>query len=380
MSFLESSCPALGFDRFFETEEFVENTASEAPPDTFTGIEFGLFPSEHKNEDLKVIISKQPLDAWDIVTIGLVGVANAGVIAKGIKSGIGNLALEGFAGRLGDRIGLIGKDAAAVGKIQKELGKIKLGTKSRETADTILAEPIETTLHRLKKIGLSEEGLKAAKEGAIKTRGFSDEFAEELAKSKIINKISDVKIDNRLTTAPLATKIIRNSDGTTTYELIVGRGGMDNLKPYLRFALEHEYSEILKDELRIQGKIASESKLVDMVFDLKITTKSKQELYDLIEHRVFADKIALKARPELLGEWKIESKKLLNKVDEWYNYGLPRDDIHDLLPNLAYLKNLNPQDAVLMQKVNTIIKNLDTDLKEEFTQISDLLREVTKNA
>ncbi len=72
----------------------------------------------------KVIISKQPLDAWDIVTIGLVGVANAGVIAKGIKSGIGNLALEGFAGRLGDRIGLIGKDAAAVGKIQKGVGRL----------------------------------------------------------------------------------------------------------------------------------------------------------------------------------------------------------------------------------------------------------------
>jgi len=73
MSFFESPCQVIEHDGFFEPQECVENTSyPEIHTDTFTGIEFGLFPHP-ENEDTKVAISKQPLDTFDLITIGLVG-------------------------------------------------------------------------------------------------------------------------------------------------------------------------------------------------------------------------------------------------------------------------------------------------------------------
>ena len=173
MESLESSCLAIEHDRFFNPEGFEGNAYSnQAPPDTFTGIGFGLFPKTNTTEDLlqsseldtqnpkvapamlaldvatvanilaKVAISHQPLDALDIITIGLVGVANVGVIAKGFKA-INNPALRDISEQLGKRIGLIGEDTAAVNKIQREVGKIKISDKISDISNIVNYPPLK---------------------------------------------------------------------------------------------------------------------------------------------------------------------------------------------------------------------------------------------
>ncbi len=74
----------------------------------------------------KVAISGQPLDTFDLITLVLVGVANAGTIARGLKpvlkpgSKVGDLI-----GRTEANIGKLSGSQAVKAKIQKEIGKLK---------------------------------------------------------------------------------------------------------------------------------------------------------------------------------------------------------------------------------------------------------------
>ena len=81
----------------------------------------------------KVAISKQPLDAFDLITIGLVGVANAGVIARALKPVLKPTSpLFKIQNDLDANIARLGENTAAKGKIQKEVGRITDKIKGNE--------------------------------------------------------------------------------------------------------------------------------------------------------------------------------------------------------------------------------------------------------
>ncbi|MDD5181822.1 MAG: hypothetical protein PHC66_01470 [Candidatus Nanoarchaeia archaeon] len=147
----------------------------------------------------------------------------------------------------------------------------------------------------------------------------------------------------------------------------------------LKLGLEHEASELIKFKLQDSGKILSEAEIQNRVARLQISSSAKQEVFEIIEERLIADKIALKNRPDLLQGWKEETSKLRSQIDNIYNFPQPEAEIRSILPDLAYLKALNPSDDVLMGRVNEIIQNLSEANRAEFDQILKVMMEAVKN-
>ena len=173
-------------------------------------------------------------------------------------------------------------------------------------------------------------------------------------------------------------KITTAADGTKKFELFVGKGGADQIKSYINFAFEHELGEIVKDDLRVQGKILSQTEIAAKVDSLNLAGETKDELLGLIEHRLFADKISLKTRPELLGEWKIENTELLSHFEDLYQKG----EYHLLnseLTHLSYLKSLHLKDPAINRQLEEIVGRLTPTSKKQFNDLMNLMEEVTTN-
>ncbi|HLD41729.1 MAG TPA: hypothetical protein VJB06_01735, partial [archaeon] len=74
----------------------------------------------------KVAISKQPLDTFDLITIGLVGFANAGAIARVLRPALKPTSpLLKIQGELDANIARLGENAAARTKIREGIGRLK---------------------------------------------------------------------------------------------------------------------------------------------------------------------------------------------------------------------------------------------------------------
>jgi len=145
------------------------------------------------------------------------------------------------------------------------------------------------------------------------------------------------------------------------------------------YALSHEAGELTKIKLRAEGKILSQEDMFSKINNLDVPPATKEEIQTLIEDRLIADKIALKGDPELLTKWETESNMLLGNVDNLYKYGARDADIKIMLPDLAYLKALNPSDNALMKDVNEIIKNLSDANRIEFEKMLKVMMEAIKN-
>ena len=91
----------------------------------------------------KVAISKQPLDAFDLITISLVGFANAGTIARALKPVLKPTSpLFKIQGELETTIRRVGENQVARTKIENQLGKIK----NSKAADDIAKAAAERQL------------------------------------------------------------------------------------------------------------------------------------------------------------------------------------------------------------------------------------------
>lgn len=189
--------------------------------------------------------------------------------------------------------------------------------------------------------------------------------------------ISDTRFTKYSIDSSLSSEFAVKPDG----ELIINPSKAATLSDTaFKYGLEHEASELAKVKLQDSGKILSDIDITNKVNKLTISSTAKQEVDDLISERLIADKIVLKNRPNLLQGWKEESATLITNMDNWY-YGSPKTEaqISENLPELAYLKALNPSDATLMKEVNELIKNLSEANRLEFEQILNVMMEVIKN-
>jgi len=202
------------------------------------------------------------------------------------------------------------------------------------------------------------------------------------AQAKLIasdTRFKTITLDNDID-APFATR-------PATGELIINaKLAAKFTQNAIKFGLEHEASEMAKVSLQTQGKILSNTQLHSKVNQIQLTESARTELFELIDERLIADKIALKNRPDLLQGWRDSADILLQNVDgavartqqsgtDWIYY---IDNTDAFINELAYLKALKP-DAAIVSKVEYLISNLPQTLKVRFDSILALMQQVIAN-
>ncbi len=101
----------------------------------------------------KTAISGQPLDAWDMVTIGLVGLGNAGAMMRGVKTFIKDSRLLKLADDVGKNIEKVGANTLAKGRIENSLTKTGIKDSTELSKITKLPAKEHFEKYLAKKIG-----------------------------------------------------------------------------------------------------------------------------------------------------------------------------------------------------------------------------------